>query len=114
MPPANTGSSYELSDGTWGVQYRLGGERRRRSGFPNKTAARKWHAENVLQAVNGRRPAIAREVTLRELTDRYIARHETIRSPRTIATLRERMRRPLDEYGDLTLVELERMSDELA
>lgn len=115
MPPANTGHFYELVDGTWGVQYRLpDGSRRKRSGFKNKTAARRWHADNVLPAANGRRPVDARELTLRELTDRYIRRHEAIRSPRTIATLRERMRRPLDEYGDVALAEFERMSDELA
>jgi integrase len=68
----------------------------------------------VLPAVNGRRRVDARELTLRELTDRYIARHASIRSARTIATLRERMRRPLEEYGDITLAELEEMSDELA
>lgn len=115
MPPANTGSYYELADGTVGVQYRLpDGTRKRRSGFPNKTAARRWHADNVLPAANRRRPVDGRELTLRELTDRYIARHEKIRSARTIATLRERMRRPLDEYGDTKLIELEAMSEDLA
>src|SRR5262249_21153206 len=59
-------------------------------------------------------PVDARELTLRELTDRYIRRHEAIRSRRTIDTLRERLRRPLDEYGAVTLAELEPMSDELA
>jgi integrase len=88
-----------------------GGSRKRRSGFSNKTAARAWHRDNVL---NRRRPVDASELTLGELTDRYIARHATIRSPRTIAALRERMRRPLDEYGDTRLAELEGMSDELA
>jgi integrase len=115
MPPANTGHFYELADGSWGVQYRLpDGSRRKRSGFKNKTAARKWHTENVLPKASRRRHVDAGEITLRELTDRYIARHEKIRSARTIATLRERMKRPLDEYGDVTLAELEGMSDELA
>jgi integrase len=114
MPPANTGHFYALADGSWGVQYRLrDGRRSRRSGFKNKTAARRWHADNVLPAVNGR-PVDARELTLRELTDRYVARHASIRSARTIATLRERMSRPLEEYGDVTLAEFEGMSDELA
>jgi hypothetical protein len=61
-----------------------------------------------------RRPVDAGELTLRELTDRYLARYEKIRSRRTITTLRERMKGPLDEYGDVTLAELEGMSDELA
>jgi integrase len=113
MPPANTGHFYELADGTHGVQYRTpDGRRLRKSGFKNKTAARAWHAENV--RANRRRPVDAAELTLSDLTDRYIARHEKIRQPRTIATLRERMKRPLDEYGDVTLAELEGMSDDLA
>jgi integrase len=115
MPPANTGHLYALADGSWGVQYRLpDGTRRRRSGFANKTQARRWHADNVLPAAHRRRPVDARELTLRELTDRYLARHVTIRSPRTIASLRERMRRPLVEYGDVMLGELEAMSDDIA
>jgi integrase len=115
MPPANTGHYYELADGTVGVFYRLpDGSRRRRSGFKNRTAARAWHAANVLPALTRRRPVDAGELTLRDLTDRYLDRHEKIRSARTIRTLRERMRRPLDEYGDVTLAELEAMSDDLA
>jgi integrase len=115
MPPANTGHFYLLVDGTWGVQYRLpDGRRTRRSGFKNKTAARRWHADSVLPKANRSRHVDAGDVTLRELTDRYIGRHQKIRSPRTIATLRERMRRPLDEYGDTKLIELEAMSEDLA
>jgi integrase len=47
------------------------------------------------------------ELTLAELVDLYVERHKAIRSPRTIRTLRERMRRPLDAYGDTKLAELE-------
>lgn len=115
MPPANTGHVYELADGSFGVQYRLpDGTRKRRSGFRNRTEARRWHADNVLPALNGRRRVAASELTLAELADRYLKRHEAIRSPRTIATLRERLARPLAAYGDVRLVELEGMSDELA
>jgi integrase len=113
MPPARTGYFYDCADGTKGVQYRdHDGRRRRRSGFRNITLARAWYAENVL--ANRRRPVDAAELTLSDLTDRYIARHEKIRQARTVATLRERMRRPLDVYGDVTLAELEGMSDDLA
>jgi integrase len=106
---------YKLADGSFGVQYRLpDGTRRRRSGFRNRTEARRWHAENILPAVNGGRPAAAAELTLAELVERYVKRHEAIRSPRTIRTLRERLARPLHVYGDIRLVELEGMGDELA
>jgi integrase len=114
MPPANSGHVYRLADGSYGVQYRLpDGSRRRRSGFRNRTEARRWHAENVLPVVHGRRPAAASELTLRELAKIYITRHEAIRSPRTIATLRERLARPLAAYGDVRLAELETMALEL-
>jgi integrase len=115
VPPANTGSYYELSDGTWGVQYRLrDGSRRKQSPFPNKTAARKWHADHVLPIVNGHKPVAASDLTLRELVDRYLDRHAKVRSPRTIETLRERLARPLDDFGDIRLAELDGMADELA
>jgi integrase len=114
MPPANTGHFYELADGSWGVQYRVDGKQRRRSGFPNKTAARKWHGDNVLPIANGKRRPEREDMTLNELVDLYLKRHESIRSPRTIRTLRERLVRPLDAYGDLRLAELETMAMELA
>lgn len=115
MPPANTGSYYELSDGTWGVIYRLpDGSRTRQSGFKHKTAARKWHADHVLPKVHGHRRGERDDLTLRELVDLYIERHESIRSPRTIRTLRERLARPLDKFGDVRLSELETMALELA
>ncbi|HEY7207005.1 MAG TPA: tyrosine-type recombinase/integrase [Gaiellaceae bacterium] len=110
MPPANTGHFYVLADGTHGVQYRTAdGRRRKRSGFPNITAARKWHRDNVL-----RRNVVPSELTLRDLTDRYLDRHAKIRSAGTIQAVRERMRQALDDYGDTTLAELEQMADELA
>jgi integrase len=115
MPPANTGSFYELPNGTWGVQYRLpDGTRKRRSGFKNKTAARKWHVDNVLAIVHGRRRVERNDVTLRQLFDLYVQRHETIRSARTSRTARERMRRPLERFGDTRLSELEAMALDLA
>jgi integrase len=118
MPPTNRGQFYELADGTWGVLYRLpGGRRRRRSGFPNITAARKWHADNVLPAANHRRSSLVVErdnLTFTELVELYVERHETIRSPRTIATVRERLQRPLAKYGDTPLGDLQTMALELA
>ena len=67
----------------------------------------------MLPVVNGRRPAAASEFTLRELVELYVTRHEAIRSPRTIATLREWLKRPLDAYGETRLAELETMALEL-
>ena len=115
MPPANTGSFYELADGTWGVQYRLpDGTRKRRSGFRHKTAARRLAHRQ--RAPRRPRPTACRGIRAHARRARrpLPRRHEAIRSPRTIATLRERLARPLRVYGDVRLAELEGMSDELA
>ena len=60
------------------------------------------------------RPVARRDVTLTELVDTFLDRHEKFAKPATIKTLRWRMKRPLDEYGDTLLVDLEHMTDELA
>ena len=44
----------------------------------------------------------------------FLERHETVASGKTTKTLRWRMKRPLDEFGDTRLVDLERMTDEIA
>lgn len=51
-------------------------------------------------------------MTLRQLADTFLTRH--VASDRTIATLRHRLARPLDRFGDVPVVELERMGDDLA
>jgi integrase len=53
-------------------------------------------------------------LTFDDLCERYLARHAMIRSPRTVATLRERLARPRADFGAVELVELERMADEVA
>lgn len=51
-------------------------------------------------------------MTLRQLADTFLTRH--VASDRTIATLRHRLARPLDRFGDVPVVELEWMGDDLA
>jgi integrase len=53
-------------------------------------------------------------LTLRQLVDVYLERHGQLRSAATIRTLRHRLARPLDAYGDVTLAELEGMGGDLA
>jgi hypothetical protein len=55
--------------------------------------------------LRGEQPRVM--LTLRMLVDVFLERHTELRSPRTIQTLRERLRRPLDAYGDVPLHELE-------
>ena len=45
-------------------------------------------------------------LTLREFSDRYLARYETQVEPVTVRTLRFRLVRPLNEFGDTKLVDL--------
>lgn len=44
----------------------------------------------------------------------FLERHGKLAKPATIETLRWRLRRPLDDYGDVPLADLEHMTDELA
>jgi integrase len=46
--------------------------------------------------------------------DTFLERHGKVRKPATIETLRWRLKRPLDVYGDTVLADLEHMTDELA
>src|SRR5207249_1748283 len=90
-------------------------EGRRRSGgaFPSKSAALSHYRDVVEPEINGRAP-VRRDVTLQELADTFLERHGTIASATTVATLRARLRRPLEAYGTTLLVDLEHMTDELA
>jgi integrase len=51
---------------------------------------------------------------LQELADTYLERHGKVASPRTIRALRERLKRPLDDFGETLLSDLEHMADDLA
>jgi hypothetical protein len=42
------------------------------------------------------------------------ARHGNVRSDRTVRTLRERLKRPLNRFGDVPLADLEPMTDDVA
>jgi integrase len=53
-------------------------------------------------------------MTVLELADLYLERHALVRDDRTIRTLRARLRRPLKDYGDTKLDELETMAGDLA
>ena len=59
-------------------------------------------------------PAPMPEITLAELVDLYLERHAATVRPRTIVTLRERLRHAVRALGAVPLRDLERMSGELA
>jgi integrase len=114
MPAEQRGSVRRLSK-SGKVQLRYydrDGVRRSGGTFPTKTAAFA-HYRNVIEpqldGVEQSEP-----ITLRALVDLYVERQEAVRSARTLVTIRERMKRPLEQFGDLTLAELEPMALEIA
>jgi integrase len=54
------------------------------------------------------------EITLSELVELYLDRYAARVRPRTIATLRERLRHAVTAFGDAPLRDLERMASEIA
>jgi hypothetical protein len=111
MPSVQRGSVRRLPSGKVQLRYYDAAGKRRTGGiFPTKSAAFRHYRDVIEPRLLG----MQRDLTLRELLDLYVARHESIRSPRTIATLRERMKRPLATYGDATLADLETMALDLA
>jgi hypothetical protein len=114
MPAGPDAQIRKLPSGKWQLRY-VDREGKRRSGgaFASKSEARAHYRDIVRAELDGH-PAARRDVTLSELVDVFLERHATVAEPRTIETLRWRLRRPLDAYGDVPLAELERMTDELA
>jgi integrase len=114
MPARQRGEPYRLGKGRWGLRYYdEHGIRRRTSGFTSRTEALDWF-ENVERKRQLGLPVAAPDLTLTEFVDVFLERHAAVRSPRTIRTLRERLRRPIKSYGTTHLRELERMSGDLA
>jgi integrase len=106
-----------LPSGKWQLRWYEGeGEDRKRHAggvFGSKSEALRHFHDVIEPTLDGRTP-VRRELTLQELADVYLERHSKNGQPRTIRSLRERLKRPLDAYGDVSLVELEHMTDEIA
>jgi integrase len=113
MPAIQRGQPYKLGKGRWGLRYYdENGARRRRSPFPSKSAALD-HYRNVIEPqLRGEVPG--RDLTLAELVELHLERHAAAVRPRTIATLRDRLRHAVAAFGDEPLADLERMTDEIA
>ena len=114
MPAEARGHVRKLPSGKWQLRYYdLEGGHRSGGAFPTKTEAWNHYREVIEPRLNGS-TAIRRNLTLQELSDLFLERHKTVASGKTTKTLRWRMKRPLDEFGDTRLVDLERMTDEIA
>jgi hypothetical protein len=107
MPAIQRGSTRKLPSGKHQLRYYDNDGNRKTGGvFASKSAAM-LHFRNAIEPrLNGTEPTVER--TFSELVDTYLERHGQIRSAATIRTLRHRLRRPLDAYGDITLRELRR------
>ncbi len=109
MPAEQRGSAYRTRTG-WGVRWYENGERRFRSGFASKSAALAYFRDDV-----GRDGGMVRsDLTLADFAERFLAAHAAEVDPRTIRTLRERLVRPLAEFGDRSLDDLGRSVADLA
>ena len=114
MPAEARGHARKLPSGKWQLRwYDKDGGRRSGGAFPSKSAALNHYRDVIESGLKGS-PAARRDVTLRELADVFLDRHAKIAQPRTIRALRERLKRPLEDFGNVALVEFERMTDELA
>jgi hypothetical protein len=114
MPAEARGHVRKLPSGKWQLRYydAKGG---RRSGGAFSTKSEAWaHFRDVVEPEVRGRPGARRDITLTELVDTFLDRHGKVAKPATIDTLRWRMKRPLDEFGDTLLVDLEHMTDDLA
>jgi integrase len=108
MPAEQRGSAYRTRTG-WGVRWYEHGARRHRSGFKSKSLAFAYYRDEVAPRLGlGTGP----DLTFAELVERFLGAHEG--DPRTIRTLRERLKRPLDEFGVRRLSELERSVADIA
>jgi len=114
MPPIQRGQAYRLGPNKWGLRYYdAAGERRRKSPFPSKSAALQHYRDVIEPQLRGE-PAARAELTLAEFVPMYLERHAVGVRPRTIATLRDRLRQATAAFGDVPLRELERMTNEVA
>lgn len=114
MAAKQAGSYYRVSGGGWGVRW-YGPDRRRRhkSGFRSKSEARAWWEEAIRPELLGRRAAMP-EITFGELCERYLRAHTAAVQPRTIRSLRERLKRPIAAFGDVPVREREHQVAEIA
>lgn len=113
MPAEARGHTRRLPSGKWQLRwYDRDGRRRSGGAFPSKTEALNHYRDVVEPGLDGRDPRA--DLTLSELADLYLERHALVRGDRTIRTLRARLRRPLKDYGDTRLEELETMASDLA
>ncbi len=112
MPgPDTRGSVFKTRTG-YGIRWPEGGKRPQQTGFPTKTAARQWFAENVAPRLRDHAPDAS--ITFDEFCELFLARHGATVSDRTRQTLEERLAASRDRFGTWTLRELEAAAGDVA
>lgn len=103
------GNLYGTRNG-YGIRWREDGQRRYQSGFRTKTEARAWFREQVAPRL--RRGAPSAEIRFDDFAELFLKRHTG--APRTVSTLRDRLKPARNTFANWTLAELENASDDIA
>jgi integrase len=111
MPPDPSGTLYSTASG-WGIRWPEKGRRRRQAGFATKRDAKRWFAEHVAPRLRSGAPSP--ELTFDAFCALFIERHGATVSPRSNATLVERLAPAREHFGSWKLRELERAADDVA
>jgi integrase len=113
MPAEQQGSIYRTTNG-FGIRWiDETGRRRRQAGFTSPSKAKAWYRDVERPRMRGE--TIARPpVTFRAHVDRHLEAHAQISDANTMRVLRERLKRPVDAFGDFQLRELAGMAPEVA
>ena len=113
MPAEQRGSAYRLGPRRWGVRWWENGVRKLQSGFPSKSVALAYYRDEVRPRL-GCATTVDGTYTFDAFCDLFIAAYAGTRSPRSVATLRERLAPVRAEFGDVRLADLERRAPEIA
>ncbi len=114
MPAIQRGSAYRLAAKRWGLRYRdREGVRRYIAPFPSKSAALAHYRDVIEPQLRGE-PARRPDLTLSDFISLYLDRHAANVRPRTVATLRERLKHAEAAFGNVSLRDLQHMESEIA
>jgi integrase len=114
MPAEARGHVRKLPSGKWQLRYYdRKGVRHSGGAFPTKSGA--WtHYRDVIEPELKGRLVARRDLTYSELVETFLERHAIVAKPRTITELRWRLKQSEERFGEIRLVELEGMADEIA
>jgi hypothetical protein len=114
MPAERREQIRRLPSGKWQLRYYdRGGVPHSGGAFPSKSAARAHYRDEIEPGLTGK-PFARRDLTLSDVVEVFLERHAIVAKPRTITELRWRLKQSEATFGDVPLIELEGMADEIA